>query len=565
MKNVTSLAGAIAVIAASQASAQTLMVPAEITAARTAGTLVEIDISGASAVRTPLSEVLVGKCEPGTLVRYRDKVGNSNPGGRYNNFACQNRADQSDSLFTFSDLAPLAPIYISNQSPGSFEGVGPVARAEAVEFMNVEAGNCAENVGDSTAAITFYDCEIATEADIDGVDIVDATNSATPTPNRERRWFCTGDNPDVVGTTAGINSNQDRFSVYNTRCTTAMGGVSDEEPAQFTFGVNSPAPLSGAEAGLLNSATLFAQPFAAVVSTVFADALPRTAVQANGFDYPILPKAFIRASFALGSSTTAADVTDALPNEFAERLVVCRRNLGSGTHVAQNLFYMASPCKAPVGGSVLFDSIDVDVDVDLKGDAGFGPFFDDLHLTVGGQGSSDMEECYEDAQDGTLAFALDDEGAFDDIPDGTALSALGYQSYGRKSTGLGEGETVANGARWQYVATDGVAPTIENAASGAYEHFWEATLQWCDGAACTNTPTATQIDVLADIRASAGTTTYVAATNSGNDILATSGTDVVVTDDLAASAIKARYLRFGDSCREPSPNGISPLPAIYTP
>lgn len=488
--------------------------------------LVIADISGASATTQVMQDLAVQKCKAGTIAHYKDTLDPAKPGKRFNNYACQLDGTKLDGQA--ADLPDGTPILIANQSPGSFEGVGPVARRTSVEFMNVEGSLCTL---DSAGDVDVYNCPMSTTS-----------------THRVKRWFCDGGVDD-----AALSST---YTALGSRCSVPTAGVSDEEPAMFAFSTNSPLPVGADEISVLDSDTFFAQPFGVIVSSTFADALraqgDESAADAAGFTYPVLSKSYIRSTFSANSVVTAADAAPALSGDQAA-LAVCRRKLGSGTHVAQNLFFMGEPCHSAsgLGGAVGFDNGDVDIFATgaANNDASDAVFFDS-HVTVEGQGSSDLEDCVEAAQDGRLANQLNENDFGDVFAANASLSAIGYQSFGKKKGGPGDGEAGSN--RWQYVAIDGVAPTIDNVVSGRYEHVWEATMQWIK-AGEAGAPTAEQVSLLDELRRNGGRTDVIADAGAGGKIVATSGSDV--PDGFGGyKARRAQYLRYGNSCNEPTVN-----------
>jgi len=488
--------------------------------------LVTTDISGASATTQVMQDLAVQKCKAGTIAHYKDTLDPAKPGKRFNTYACQLDGTKLDGVAV--DLADGTPILIANQSPGSFEGVGPVARRTSVEFMNVEGTLCTLA---AAGAVDIYNCPMSTTS-----------------THRVKRWFCDGGVDD-----ANLSST---YSALGSRCSVPTAGVSDEEPAMFAFAANSPSPVGADEIAVLDSDTFFAQPFGVVISTTFADALraqgDESAADAAGFTYPVLSKAYIRSTFALGSGVTAADAAPSLLGDQAA-LAVCRRKLGSGTHVAQNLFFMGKPCHSAEGleGAVDFDNGDVDIFASgAANNAASDAIYFEQHVTVEGQGSSDLEDCVEAAQDGRLANQLNENEYSPVFAANASLSAIGYQSFGKKKGGPGDGEAGSN--RWQYVAINGVAPTVDNIATGRYEHVWEATMQWIKPGEA-GAPSADQVSLLDELRRNGGRTDVIADAGAGGKIVGTSGSDV---PDGAGGflARRAQYLHYGNSCNEPTVN-----------
>ena len=511
--------------------------PTQITDARTISSLVSVDISGASSVRHPMFRLLQGLCRANTISYYRD-IDGLNLGHRFSGLACES------SEYLLDAIALNTPVFFSMQFSSSEEGVIPIARAEAVEFMNVEAGNCTINIEDTSAdpGVTYYDCNL---------------NQRSPNALANSIYFCDsipGDTSshveDRIGFTSGIDNRQDLYTAHHTRCTIPMAGISNHEPSLYGFSEISTAPLRSGEIHLLNSATVFAQPFVPVVSNTFAAVLDHHR-QYRGIAHPVLPWAFVRN--ALGAINQPLIIVPHKPplpgnldgfgrlSDEAENLVLCRNTHGSGALIAQSLHYaMTDFCEAKNFFPLMPGEAVMNINALM-----FSSFnaSNGHRITIEGQSARDIKKCLSMAEDGTLAGqVLNDPGV--------KLSALGYMSLSEAMDGDLHEDRDAN---YQYVAVNGMPPRIEYFADASNENFWEATMQWCGHNDCLQPPPPVSQVVLQSIRSLFGNTHYIAFSDAGEWVLGTSGPDVGnLGEDMFA--LRASRLRFGDSCRELSTN-----------
>ena len=194
-------------------------------------------------------------------------------------------------------------------------------------------------------------------------------------------------------------------------------------------------------------------------------------------------------SFAAGTAY-AADQTP---------VTVCRRVPTSGTQTQNQVKFLHSPCTVngllpAVTGSQT------------------GP------VIAQNSGSGNMTECLQDFEyrtnqtghngsieaDGSLspAFPPSETGIPTRVGPATKLWAIGIQSTEKKD------------ASFKFVKIDGLAPTLENAASGKYWHWVEITYQWATNATTAQVPTAQQQSLIDTIVANGGSPATLAGLNA---------------------------------------------------
>lgn len=275
----------IAALAAVAGQAQALTV-AQIASARTAGTLVEVHMSGASALSATIGGLFTQNCVAGTLDIYKsDKTdtafpGDSSDGQSVNAYTCQ-LIGASDFGAAFNNKLV---VFQKSDQGGSGNGVFPVATNQALPFLS----------------LTAADCNTTTK--------VCKSNGLTKRPD---------------------------------------GGVSDVSPIGFNPSQNRPlAPIDFSNAANVKSADF--QQVKSVIQTVFGlavsqplyDALVAEQGLAAGVR-PSVSKAVI-GSMLSASYDIGLGWKPLLPNNAnnASQVNICRRVNGSGTQTSANRFFL---------------------------------------------------------------------------------------------------------------------------------------------------------------------------------------------------------------------------------
>jgi hypothetical protein len=434
------IAIAAASVCATQAHALT---PAQIEAARADGTLREIRIAGASALRLSVAAYMREICAAPTF----DVIWNSNSEGTFHRaYSCNLGVAQGN----FPVGTPVL-VYKRDQG-GSGQGVNPIARADDQTHMRV--------VNDATCT---------------AINTSPATDAAVPS------FICTGTE------TTGIKSD---------------AGISDVEPALFSAAVNLPgtAALTPAQLGALNVAPLAQALFAVAVNTKAYRALQEaqgiiipgaplidvpadqsTWTDADLATIPSLPSNFVRSVLTgqafggpsargwnvvipnvpyrlsvLDANAPQRPAVDA--NSALKTLNVCRRVEGSGTQAVSNVFFANNPCGAgaaafaPLGNPGSSGDTETRVSTVQNGGA---PAIQE------GSGNGNVEGCL-GADTNSAVQAGTDNTAY-------ALGILGREANPKRG---------GNDLGYRYVRLDGIAPVRNEAKAGKYGMVYEATMQW---------------------------------------------------------------------------------------
>lgn len=410
-----------------------------------------INISGASAQKNPLGELLGSFCAAGTLTTYNPASGNS-----WRSYYCT--IDASTNAAVPASLDGLNVLFNNRSAGGSIWGVVPVARTWAVEYMNIFSGNC-------TGTSTDQSCVVANRAD--GLVPFAASSSGFECPFVPYA----ADATEVYTTTSGASIfAHTGTTADDTVCLKSDGGVSDVEPALFSATENFPGftggPLSAAELGSITVLSEYGVIFGlSITDNAFRHLqnIQYPGTYTNVFDTvgeptdqtdalrPSLPKTAIR-SLMTGQlqSFQALDQAIAPPTGGpAGFMAVCRRVVGSGTQAAANAQFMNNPCLGSSAKSMVSDP-----------DGGGAPQFVASQLVKNNSGSGDVETCQNNAASGALAV----EAGFSSIP----LDAIGINAINRNNSG----------DDWRFVKIDGIDPTVDNAVAGLYNHVYEQTLQF---------------------------------------------------------------------------------------
>lgn len=423
---------------ASLGSAQALTT-AQIDAARADGSLKEVRISGASALRLALGGYLQELAETGTFhVFFSDAAGKA-----HRAYSLELNKDIKDGATTVWTKG--TKLLVTKSDGGSGEGVGPLISATKHGHMLVTAANCTALTGDAPST--------------------DVQNAA---------YTC--------GSTV---------SAY------AHGGLSDVEPALLQTVLNGGTGLSTAS---LDSAGFVQNIFGVAVNKSLYLALQKAqgldnsgAINEDDAKQPSLPISFVRGILTgqiSGSSTLKKGwnlvvPTSASDNTDSRQVNVCRRQKGSGTQAASNVFFADAPCGStayPVSGGLPLDTTNATqvntAKTAIKKDGSVA--------VIEGKGTGDVEKCIGDYAENKVGGAA------------WALGVIGREN-NPKANGGDKG--------YRFVKLSGVAPTRANVISGDYEFVTESTMQW--PTAGLNAPAADVVSFLKDMRANMGKATIL--------------------------------------------------------
>lgn len=403
-----------ALLAAHGAQALT---PAQIATARGNATLKEITFSGASALRLSFASYMAEICDTSTLHVYFDSA----TGNNHRAYACNLKAAAGN----YAIGTPVV-VYKRDQGGSTF-GMGPIATNTAMAHLKIAN---------------------------------DATCNVTGTPNFT----------DIA--------------VANYICTTTESrvsdaGISDVEPAILNQVPNLPDntagdPNSGAQAAVdlsnLNTAPFVQGIFAVAVNKQAYLALQRTqgldnagAIDEDIAKRPSLPTNFVRAMLLGGLSASAttkrgwglviSETVD--PSVNTKAFNICRRQPGSGTQAASNMYFMQNPC-SPAFAVPLRQSSTTQP----------APIATGSYNVREESGTGGVETCLKNVD--------------------AVAGAYGLAVLGRENSPLPNNAVPGSAAdkNYRYVKLDGAQPqrydsvTKRGAATGDYDFVYESTLQY---------------------------------------------------------------------------------------
>ncbi len=389
--------------------------PAQVAAARGNGTLKEVFVSGASALRLSFGayaqEVCTLKADGTFDHNDFDVYFNGTTGNNSRAYACT----LSQQVGNFAIGTPV--LIIKRDQSGSAAGIGPVNdRTTLARLSVVDDGTCVAVAGNPSPA----------------VDI------------QKQSFNCSGS----VSTIPDV-------------------GISDVEPARFTEAVNLSNGVSAPGIGNLGRFPLALGVFGVVVNPTLYKALqtaqgivgtPDWAVDQELTDFtkvPSLPSTFV-ASALLGrlAGGPAASLKkgwnivlpDATNSQASKTINILRRVEGSGTQAASNLFFAQGLVPAGCVNVASAGCSTAVISVSTSNNA-----------TQEYASSGDLETGFATAE--TL-------GAF-------AIGVLSRENNPRAGS---PGTTDFDGKQYRYVKIDGVAPIPSEAQTGNYKFVFEASL-----------------------------------------------------------------------------------------
>ena len=418
------LAIAAGLVAASGAHALT---PTQIATARTGGTLKEVTFSGASALRLTFGAYAAEICDQATLhVYFNGSLPvDSTDGVNHRAYACKLKA-----AVGAYGLGTDVVIYKRDQS-GSTAGANPIATNTAMAHMKI--------VDDATCAVTpnpaFSDILV---------------------PN----YLCSGTENRVSD--AGISDVEP--AILN-----QAPNLTDTTPGNPGSGSVTPVDLSNLVTNSFVQAifgvVVNKQAYLALQKTQFTALAGATTIDESDAFRPSLPTTFIRAALTGGLSASAttkrgwgmviSEAADASVNTKAFN--ICRRQPGSGTQAASNIYFAQNPCGAGAAAAPLRQS----------GTSSPAPLVTGSYIVNEQSGTGGVENCLK-AVDGLTG-------------------AYGLAVLGRENSPLPNNAVPRPGAPdkgYRYVRIDGMQPvrfdaaTGKGAVTGDYDFVYESTLQY---------------------------------------------------------------------------------------
>lgn len=401
-------------------------------------------LSGASAPQSFLGTLAAQMFEPGFITYYDNNgtTGDFTDDGRlYRAYFGQVKNDASIPP-AFAALKGKTVRLLDRAKGGSVWGVNPVARAEAVATLKMDAASCVLNAG-------IYRCA---EAGLDPGTAADPTN---PLSN------------------ASFNKVPD-------------AGVSDVAPNMFKGPYNVEfgfAELSSGEAAKLSSFP---------VNTLMMGLAVTNTVPATTH--------LSRAAYGAMLSGLVQDwtqVKSSLAPAAGPQVVVCRRVPGSGTQSSYNWFFNNFPCtKESIAGSG--DTPPARMSDSASGIVGGSgtaadPFVIDPaagYTVIENSASGNVRDCLQKASTGGVHTFRDEEGKFYRVDFGAggygAVGVLSLDSLGRESgwsfrnmDGAGDYKLVSGSP---VVTGTGVAPSKANLIEGNYDFAAELSMQYRNAA-----------------------------------------------------------------------------------
>ncbi len=419
------------------------LTPAEIDTARSNGSLKEVYVSGASALRLALGGYMQELAEPTTFDVFY--FGTTGADHRAYSFKLNKQVG--------SWAAGTPVLVVKRDKGGSSQGVTPLVKVNDPVVAGVD-GNGA---GQQHMLVSAASCIANVVAGV-------AINSPS-TDVQKPGFFC--------------SSLQQRF---------AHAGLSDVEPKLLQETVNGGTNLNVSS---LNAAGFVQNVFGVAVNKTLYLALQKaqglvsasaTTIDEDASKQPSIPAGFVRGALTgqiSGNLSTKKGWNLLIPSSVdaavdSKQVNVCRRANGSGTQAASNVYFAANPC---AGGAAFIPSANTQV-------GGVNGTVGQVILATGrtgyfeGSSTGQVESCLGTTAEGVSAYAL---------------GVIGR-----------ENNPLANGGDkgYRFVKLSGVAPERANVIDTSYDFAFESTMQWSTLSA--NAPAADVAAFLTDVRNNMG-------------------------------------------------------------
>jgi hypothetical protein len=408
---------------------------------------IEIYMSGATAQDNNLGLLFDDLCVSGTLDTYYDGPTGS-AGGNHRAYFCTLDSSKVTGLSTSNPKVLLHKTSTSAGVGGSGVGVNPVMLKQAVDAMSIKNGNCVA----PAAGEAYWRCRISATGDL----IQQVPDAGVSDVNPE--MFVGPNTPagvapvDAAKVAKLLNVVSGGALVFNTPVTLKLRNAL--QSAQV-FSGDLPSDCTVGDETTRCMPSLSKELIASLMTGQVGSWDKVKVVKSDGSSKPLT-------DFA-----GTGEITD-------QKVYICRRTNGSGTQATINAKILNAPCTAGYV-SPLETSNDFT-----------GPV---VKLNAG---SGDVEKCLVDFNAGSNTSNQNAAGA--------KAWAIGVQS-----TEKNKNETLA----YRFVKIDGVAPTLDNAASGRYGVIAEVTYQWLKSGG----PTGDKLKVIQRIAADAGKPSIIATNN----------------------------------------------------
>lgn len=410
---------------------------------------IEIYLSGATAQDGNVGLLFQDLCQAGTLDTYYDGPTGS-AGSRHRAFFCVLDSAKVTGLSTTNPKVLLHKTSTSGAVGGSGIGVNPVMLKQQVEAMSIKNSNCVAPTGTET----YWRCRITQPGDL----VQQVPDAGVSDVNPE--MFTGANTPtgvapvDAAKVAKLLDVRSGGALVFNTPVTLKLRNALQK--AQAGTG-DIPADCAVGDETARCMPSLSKNLVASLMTGQVGSWDKVKVVKPDGSSQPLT-------DFA-----ASGDITD-------QKVYICRRTNGSGTQATINAKILNAPCTASAINPV-------ETSNDFTGPV--------VKLNAG---SGDVDKCLTDFDSGANSSTQN--------PNAVKGWAIGVQSTERNKN-----ETLA----YRFVKIDGVAPTLENAASGRYGVIAEVTYQWLKSGG----PTGDKLKIIQKIASDAGRPSIIANNNKG--------------------------------------------------
>ena len=438
----------------------------------------EITISGSSGQDNGFEGVFSNLCDAGTLSVYTDRCTSSSdtstdcsastpkqPGKGYSAYFCRMSPSSVANLTTATNV-----LVRKRSAGGSGVGVQPVADATNVQQMVLDASNCK-----ATATSDVYKCSAS---------VVENTISDAGISDEEPGLFV---GPNVPAGATAVSGSQ-------------IGRLDFAPMAALTFGIPVTNALyaalqqaQGLNPDLDNDGNFEGQSESATEAEILANMPSLTREQVAS----LMKGSVVSWDNIFFGGVALTSIGGGIPAPSDSRVTICRRVNGSGTQAQMNALFLSAPCS----DSAELPSGDNTSCTGTTGAQGTLPF-----CTLGG-----AYQGYADLRGVTSGQAIVHENS----GSGDVVNCLGdLQDHNRWAIGLQSLEKISD--KYSFVKLNGVAPTLENVATGNYFDWAASSMQWrnqtVNGVAA---PAGDELAVLQQLRISFADASILNGLNAG--------------------------------------------------
>ena len=402
---------------------------------------VQLFLSGSSALQNAIGQIHLDMCQTNTIDEMWDGTAAAPSGSNYRAYFCtfKSTATTTSGITIPASLQGKNVLLYNTAAGGSIKGINPIANALPVTRLDITT------------------CVVTSPAKSDAIT------------GQTQVYACPGTVTTAVPDAGVSDTEPALFTGMNLAYPASISPVSARVPAAGN------AALTATQLKNLTQTTALGQPMG-IVTTSNINATPGALSLSKAQISSLMSGNTLTWTTVLGTtlpSTTIGTGTTAVTYPAVDSVVVCRRQPGSGTQSAINAAIFGFPCSSSYTSPADDSFTSATLGSTIPAAAG-------SYIVIENSSSGAVLTCLDNVQAGTMANAVGKQAI--DVTSG-ALVALGAPNSVVLPVGgigigvLGFDKVPGASDTVNQVAINGVAPTLANAVTGAFDIMVENSFQ----------------------------------------------------------------------------------------